>query len=294
MKLGDVVGGRYRLVQHIADGAMGRVYIAETEGLGARVAVKVLKQRLLKDEEFRIRFQREAQAVAAIDHPNVARFLDLILEEPTCLVMEYAAGPSLRELIEKEGPMQAPRVRKLAMRLCWALHAVHAAGVIHRDLKPANIVIVKTAEGEVLKLIDFGLAKLALPTQEKLTRAGEILGTPQYMAPEQIAGREVDVRSDVYALGCVMYEMLTGLPPYPDCTTDAEVLEAQVRRQPKPLHIAAPNTPPEIAAVIDRALAKLPDERFASMIELAHALETGAVPPRPSLLRRLWTRIKNA
>src|SRR5262249_31837143 len=136
MRQGDVVGGRYRLIQHIADGAMGRIYLAETEGLGARVVVKVLKPKMLKDEEFRIRFQREAQAVAAIDHPTGASFLDLVLDERTCLVREYAPGPSLRELLEKEGPMDAARARKLALRLCWALHAVHAAGVIHRDLKP--------------------------------------------------------------------------------------------------------------------------------------------------------------
>ena len=293
MKPGEVVGGRYRLVQHIADGAMGRIYLAETE-LHAKVVVKVLKPRLIKDEEFRIRFQREAQAVASIDHPNVAKFLDLVIGEPTCLVMEYAPGPSLRELLEKEGPMEAQRARKLALRLCWALHAVHAAGVIHRDLKPANIVIVKTAEGEVLKLIDFGLAKLALPSAEKLTRAGEILGTPQYMAPEQIAGREVDARADVYALGCVIYEMLSGLPPYPDCTTDAEVLESQVRKKPKPLRDVAPRTPASLAAIVDRCLAKLPDERPGSMIELAHALETGAAPPPLPLWKRLWARVKNA
>jgi serine/threonine-protein kinase len=247
------------------------------------VAVKVLKPELSVDRSLRVRFHKEAQALAPIRHPNVVRFIELVVGEPTLLVTEYAPGPTLREAIEKEGRLQPARASAIAVRLSWALHAVHAAGVIHRDMKPANVVLTPNPDGgETPKLIDFGLAKLGVAQHLRITRTGTILGTPQYMAPEQVAGRDVDARADVYALGCVLYEMLVGHPPFPDCVSDAEVLEAQVMRSFTPVQRIAPDVPDALAAVLEKMTAKLAIDRYPTMIEASHALSTWSTAPPES------------
>jgi serine/threonine-protein kinase len=204
---GAIIGGRFKLVEKLGGGAMGDVFVAENLAIGVRVAVKLLKPDLLADPHFRQRFQREAQAIASIEHPNVARFYDLVVGDPTFLVMEYVRGETLATRLRTAGRLSPGETVRFAIRLCWALRAAHAAGVIHRDLKPANVLLASDAEqGEVPKLIDFGLAKLATrPSEQSLTRTGQLVGTPQYMSPEQIAGKDVDARSDVYALGCLAY-----------------------------------------------------------------------------------------
>ncbi len=293
--VGDLLGERYKLIAHLGGGAMGQVFLAEDQSLGSRVAVKVLNASLLADKDYRLRFRREAQAVAIVDHPNVARFLDLGLTDPVYLVMEFADGPTLRDVIKREGRVPPRRTVAIIGRLSWALYAVHKTGVIHRDLKPANVVLVNSNEGESPKLIDFGLAKMALPSTAKLTRAGEIVGTPHYMAPELIAGRVADARCDVYALGAVMYQMLTGHQMFPDCVTDLEVLDSQVKRTPTPIRELVDGVSPVLEAVVERALRKLPDERFPNMIEMAHALRLveksldSAAPVRPPTL---WARLQ--
>ncbi len=225
----------------------------------------------------------------------MARFLDLGLTDPVYLVMEFADGPTLRDVIKREGRVPPRRTVAIIGRLSWALYAVHKTGVIHRDLKPANVVLVNSNEGESPKLIDFGLAKMALPSTAKLTRAGEIVGTPHYMAPELIAGRVADARCDVYALGAVMYQMLTGHQMFPDCVTDLEVLDSQVKRTPTPIRELVDGVSPVLEAVVERALRKLPDERFPNMIEMAHALRLveksldSAAPVRPPTL---WARLQ--
>jgi tRNA A-37 threonylcarbamoyl transferase component Bud32 len=285
---GDVVGDRYRIVRPIGHGAMGKVFLAENQAIGLRVAIKLLKPELLANPDFRLRFKHEAEAVAAIQHQNVARFLDLIVGDPTFLVMEFVDGPTLHQVIHREGKLPPRRAADIAVRLAWGLHAAHKAGVIHRDLKPSNILLQPDEEaGEVPKIIDFGLAKTATAAPSApLTRAGQIVGTPQYMAPEQIARKEVDARTDVYALGSVLYAMLCGRPPFTDNNDDVQLLYKQVHEPVEPVRVHAPHVPAELEDVVMRALAKSPADRFQSAAELARALvpavEKRAPRSRPS------------
>jgi tRNA A-37 threonylcarbamoyl transferase component Bud32 len=290
--VGMAIGGRYKLIERLGSGAMGDVFVAENVSIGAHVAVKLLKNELLTDASFRRRFQREAQAVAAITHPNVARFLDLVVGDPTFLVMEYVQGPTLAARIREMKRIPVERAVPIAVRLCWALRAAHAVGVIHRDLKPANVVLTADVEHDELpKLIDFGLAKLTPTASEggransSLTQSGQLVGTPQYMSPEQIAGKNVDPRSDIYALGCVLYEMLTGRAPFAG-DDDFQILYKQVNEPTEPLRRYAPEVPPALEAVVMRALAKRPEDRFGTMPELAHALESSLWGDHAGTVRR--------
>ena len=239
---GDVLGGRYRLRQQLGSGGMGDVYLAENVTLGMPVAIKILRPVLLSDPEFRRRFQNEAQAIASLRHPCIARFLDIVVGEPTFLVMDFVPGPTLLSVLEREKRLHLDRVLSNAFQLCWALQAVHAAGIIHRDVKPANVILTPDYErGEIPTLIDFGLAKLASRSNEALTRIGTAVGTPQYMAPEQVSGSaEIDCRADVYSMGCLLYEMLTGCRPF-DASDEASVLRKQLREQHEPISKLAPD-----------------------------------------------------
>jgi hypothetical protein len=214
-------------------------------------------------------------AIAAIEHRNVARFIDLVVGDPTFLVMEYVPGPTLQKVLRANGKLEPARALSLGVRLCWALEAAHRTGIIHRDVKPANVILAPDLElGEEPKLIDFGLAKVpTLVGAENLTRTGQIVGTPQYMSPEQIANREVDPRSDVYALGCLLYHLLAGAPPFTG--DDVQVLYKQIQEPAPPL---PPSVPPEIAQVVTRAIAKRPDDRYRSARELAMALQQTQSP----------------
>jgi serine/threonine protein kinase len=279
--IGDVVGGRYKLVESLGDGAMGQVFVAENQAMGWRVAIKLLKPDLLADASFRKRFQLEAMAIAAIEHRNVARFIDLVVGDPTFLVMEFVAGPTLAAVLKREKRIDPTRATNLVKRLCWALDSVHRAGVVHRDIKPANVILAPDPElGEEPKLIDFGLAKLAFAKpEEQLTRAGQFVGTPHYMSPEQIASRDVDARSDVYSLGCLLYHLVAGRPPFGG-TDDVQVLYKQIEQDPEPVRNLVPDVPLELEMVLRCALAKEPGQRFATMRDMAEAL--GKVDRRKS------------
>jgi serine/threonine-protein kinase len=270
---GDVIAGRYKLVERLGDGAMGQVFVAENLAIGRRVAVKVLRTELLADASFRQRFQHEAEAIAAIEHRNVARFLDLVVGDPTFLVMEYVRGSTLDGVLEKDKRLAPPRAVRIAQRLCWALEAAHSAGVIHRDIKPSNVIMCPDLEhDEEPKLIDFGLAKLAhAAVKAGLTRTGQIVGTPEYMAPEQISNKPVDARADVYALGCLLYELLTGRPPF-EGSDDVQVLYQQLHDTPAPLAKFITGAPKPLQDLLSRALQKKPEDRFQSMREMALAL----------------------
>jgi serine/threonine-protein kinase len=273
LSIGDVIADRYKLQQSLGYGGMGQVFVAENLAIGRRVAIKVLKPELLADAHFRTRFQYEAQAIASIEHRNVARFLDLVVGDPTFLVMEYVVGPTLAEALTKEKRFDVARAVHLATRLCWGLDAVHRAGVVHRDLKPANVILAADAElGEEPKIIDFGLAKLAHTSAEhQITRSGQIVGTPHYMSPEQVENRDIDPRADVYSLGCLLYHMLAGRPPFQG-DDDLAVLFQQVRNTPEPLARYVPDVPPELDLVVQRALAKEPRKRFRSTTVMAEQL----------------------
>jgi serine/threonine-protein kinase len=291
--IGDVVADRYRLVESLGSGAMGEVFVAENLVIGRRVAIKVVRPQLLADEQFRRRFQHEAEAIAAIDHRNVVRFMDLIVGDPTFLVMEFAPGPTLGRVLSDEGKLQPVRALNLAVRLAWALDAVHRAGVVHRDVKPANVILAPDPElGEEPKLIDFGLAKLAAARpEEQLTRAGQIVGTPYYIAPEQIGHRAVDGRGDVYSLGCVLFHMLTGRPPFV-ADDEMQILYQHMNLPPPSLRSLIGDAPSplidDLEPILARCLAKDPDQRFASMKQLIDALaRIDRRRPRPHGDRRV-------
>jgi eukaryotic-like serine/threonine-protein kinase len=271
--VGDVISGRYKLVQTLGDGAMGQVFVAENLAIGQKVALKVLKQELLADATFRMRFQQEAEAIAAVEHRNVARFLDLVVGDPTFIVMEYVRGPTLAQVIREKKRIPPLDAMFIAERLCWALDAAHQRGVVHRDIKPSNVILSPDVENEIEpKLIDFGLAKVAAASSEKgLTRTGQIVGTPDYMSPEQIANKEVDARSDVYSLGCLMFEMCVGRPPFSG-GDDVQVLYQQLQVKPDRVEDHVPDAPPEIDKLLAKALAKDPGARFQSMREMAEAI----------------------
>jgi tRNA A-37 threonylcarbamoyl transferase component Bud32 len=270
---GDVLGDRFRLLEHLGSGAMGDIYVAENVALGRRVAVKVLKPELVADPAFRQRFQQEAEAISAIEHRNVIRFLDLIVDDPIFLVMEYAAGPTLSAELRQEGRLPLLRAVHIARRLLHALDATHRAGIIHRDVKPANVILTPDPElGDEPKLIDFGLAKLASPVGgEPLTRAGQIVGTPAYMSPEQIGNKEVGPRSDLYSLGCVLYHMLAGRPPF-DISDEVQLIYLHINEAPPPLRQLCPELPEAVERLLARALAKQPEARFADAREMIEAL----------------------
>ena len=271
--IGEVIGGRFKLIKSLGSGGMGEVFVAENISIGMRVAVKLLRPELLANPEFRQRFQNEAQAVASIEHPNVARFFDLVVGDPTFIVMEYVRGVTLADRI-RLGALPIERALAIAQRLCWGLDAAHAAGVVHRDLKPANVLLAPDAEhGETPKLIDFGLAKLAAAAGDsQLTRTGQIIGTPAYMSPEQIKGEKIDGRADVYALGCVLFEMLTGRTPFASGADDVQILYRQMHEAPPSLGKLLPDVPSALDALMHKVLQKDPSLRFPSVQAMATAL----------------------
>lgn len=294
--IGAVIGGRYRVLELLGEGGMGQVFIAENMSIGLRVAIKVLRPELLAKAAFQTRFQREAQAIATIDHPNVVRFLDLVLGYPVFLVMELVRGPTLSELLQKEGQLDVRRAVTIAERLAWALVAVHAAGVIHRDLKPSNVIISKDRElGLAPKIIDFGVVRLASATDgQELTRVGQLVGTLHYVAPEQISSGQVDERADLYALGAVLYRMLAGRTPFADAPDESQLMYWVLEKDPPPLPSGA-DWPSDLPALLQELLAKSPGSRPRDAATVAERLkrirdrlEPSSAPASPPRPRSVW------
>jgi serine/threonine-protein kinase len=285
--VGRVLGARYRVLSRLGEGGMGTVYLCEHAVLGRRYAVKVLRPELAQDAELVARFRNEAVAASRIGGENVVDVLDFGVAEDgaSYYVMEALEGRSLAAVIGEDGPLAVPRALALLEQLCRALGAAHARGVVHRDVKPDNVFVVTGADGgERAKVIDFGISKVAEePSARRLTRAGAIIGTPEYMAPEQAAGEPVDHRADVYALGVLAYEVLTGTLPIV-ANTPVATLVAHQTRTPEAPSARRPGIPREVDAVVLAALAKRPEDRPASMEALAAALAAirrGAAPAPP-------------
>jgi Flp pilus assembly protein TadD/predicted Ser/Thr protein kinase len=275
--IGRLFKERFRVIETLGHGGMGTVYLAEQISIGRKVALKILHGGFARDEEFVRRFRDEARAAASVRHRNVVVVHDYDQTEDGHLfiAMEYLEGRHLGEVIRRGGPLHVNRVLQLGIQAAEGLYAAHRAGVIHRDVKPQNIMLV--GEEDEVKLLDFGIARLREPGRAGLTSAGMMMGTPEYMAPEQIEGGEPSERTDVYALGIVLYEMLTGVAPFAGPTVSA-VFSQQLQQRPSPVTGIRSNIPPALEGVIMKALEKQPDSRQRDMGEVIEGLRLAAAP----------------
>jgi serine/threonine protein kinase len=261
--------GRFRIVREVGRGGMGVVYEARQEGLDRRVAIKVLS--VPADREFRQRFGRESRAAASIEHPNVVPIYDAGEQDGSLFIaMRFVDGLHLGELVAQHRQLEPERVARIVSQVADGLDAVHSAGLIHRDIKPANILIANVGAGERAFITDFGIAKDAAATTA-YTQSGVLMGTIDYVAPEQIEGDRVDARTDVYALGCVVYYALTGKVPFPKAGVPAKMQSHLKDPPPRPSTVRR-DLPRSVDAVIERAMAKAPDDRFQSAGDFGRAV----------------------
>ena len=266
---GTTVAG-YRIEALIGRGGMGAVYRADEAGLGRKVALKVIAPELAADERFRERFLRESRIAASLDHPHVIPIYQAGEDEGVLfLAMRYVEGSDLAKVVAEEGALDPRRAVELLSQIAEALDAAHEKGLVHRDVKPSNVLIAVAGGREHCYLGDFGLTKRT-GSLSGVSVAGEIVGTLEYVAPEQITGNPLDERADVYSLGCVLYECLTGQSPFPRAT-DVALLWAHVHEEPTPPSQARPDLPKELDTVLARALAKEPGRRYRSASELLAA-----------------------
>jgi serine/threonine-protein kinase len=284
--IGRLINERFKVVALIARGGMGKVYRSEQAPLGRVCALKVLNPNYAgdSDPEFHKRFFLEASIASKLTHPNTVTIFDYgrTDDDVYYIAMEYLEGRTLHRAIREEAPFDEERGAHIARQICRALREAHSLGVIHRDLKPANIYLVDHAdEVDFVKVLDFGLVKSVDGTAEELTQAGLFMGSPKYMSPEQIRGDRVDARTDIYSLGIVLYEMITGKVPF-DRANSVNILMAHVNETPPPLRQINPScaVSPALEDVIFKCIAKDPATRFSSMDEVLAALKktgTGAL-----------------
>ncbi|MER7706607.1 serine/threonine-protein kinase [Kitasatospora sp. NPDC097605] len=268
----------YRLESEVGRGGMAVVYRAKDLRLGRTVAVKLLAPELSRNEVFRQRFIHESQAAAAIDHPHIIPVFEAGEADGILFIaMRFVEGGDLRALITRSGALPVGRAAGLALQIASALDAAHDHELVHRDVKPGNVLVAAGTDSEHpehLYLADFGLTKKSL-SLSGLTGIGQIVGTLDYAAPEQISGRPLDGRCDQYGLGCVVFEMLTGAPPF-HRESDLAVLWAHVNDPPPVLREHRPDLPSAVGTVVARALAKAPEERFASCLQFVAELRAAA------------------
>ncbi|HUF48508.1 MAG TPA: serine/threonine-protein kinase [Vicinamibacterales bacterium] len=275
-RIGTLLAGKYQVESRIGRGGMGVIYRGTHVRLGTPVAIKVISPDLDIDAEVASRFEREARAAASLAHPNIATIHDLgQLDDGTLYIaMEFIEGPTLKALIVRDGPMATDRVGQLVGQVVSALSVAHKRGIVHRDLKPQNVMVTTGPDGrEMAKLLDFGIAKSLDEGATQLTATGLSLGTPQYMAPEQAGGGLVDARSDLYSLGVILYEMLTGVVPFDDPSTPA-VLVKHLSAPPPRFAEQRPDLtlPADLEAIALRCLEKEPGRRFQTADELHAAI----------------------
>ncbi|MDB4956337.1 MAG: serine/threonine protein kinase [Myxococcales bacterium] len=273
--VGKLVLDRYLVVRKLGAGAMGAVYRGEDVKTRRQVAIKVLHDHLLHDPTMLARFRREATAAARLAHENVVGVLDVgeTADRTQLMILELASGPSLHDIMT--GPLERDRIIRLVKSLLHGLAHAHAAGLIHRDLKPDNVIVDSSTDGrEVPRIVDFGIAVLRGPEGgERLTGEGVIIGTPMYMAPEQAKGDEIDHRVDLFALGVIMYEMLSGEPPFSG--TSLEIALANINDDPPPVAERAPGVfvDPLLELYARKLMARRIAARFASADEALEVLE---------------------
>jgi eukaryotic-like serine/threonine-protein kinase len=289
--VGQVVAERYHVLQKLGEGGMGQVYLAEHVRMGRRSAVKVMSPSLARDPDAVSRFNREAANASRITHPNVAAIYDFgeTSDGLIYLAMEFVDGEPLTKIIQQLGNLPLARAVNIARQTADALTVAHELGIVHRDLKPDNIMIGRGREGaDMVKVVDFGIAKASQSEAQKVTRTGMVVGTPEYMSPEQLAGDKLDGRSDIYALGLVTFVMLTGRLPFPSDSAQ-EAMLMRLMEKPKTLAEMRPDIPwpPGLQAVFDKVLARDMNQRYAVAgdfgADLVRAAQAGGVQvPRTS------------
>jgi len=284
--VGQVVADRYHVVKKLGEGGMGQVYLAEHVKMGRRSAIKVMNPSMVHDPDAVARFNREASNASRITHPNVCAIYDFG-ETPDGLIylaMEFIEGEPLTDLIEREGALPVTRAAAIFLQTADALQAAHDLGIVHRDLKPDNIMLSRRkGGGDTVKVVDFGIAKAVGGDEagQKVTKTGLVVGTPEFMSPEQLSGDTLDGRSDLYSLALVLYRMLTGKLPF-EATSVQETMIKRLTDEPTTLADARPDLsfPPGLQPVLDTALARTPTERYQSVAKFA--ADVAAVTGRPT------------
>jgi serine/threonine-protein kinase len=293
--VGSIIADRYNVIRKLGQGGMGQVYLVEHVKMGRKSALKVMHPGMVKDVDAITRFNREAANASRISHPNVAAVYDFgeTADGVIYLAMEFVDGPTLTKIIEEAGGLPLKRAGEIARQTADALAVAHDLGIVHRDLKPDNIMIGKTRSGDdLVKVVDFGIAKSGNAAQ-KVTKTGNIVGTPDYMSPEQLAGDTLDYRSDIYSLGLVTFNMLTNTLPFPS-DSPQESMIMRLTDKPKTLAEMRPdvNWPADVQAVMDKALERRAAARYQAATDfardLSRAIEQMVVPPtrvaRPTTL----------
>ena len=280
--VGELLDGRYRIERKVGEGGMSFVYLAHEEGTGERFAIKVLSPSLSEEQNAMARLRREAGLGSRLAHPNVCHIVRLgeTAEGLVYVVMPYVEGELLADRTHRVGHVPLAQVVTWVREIAGGLDVAHRLAIVHRDLKPENIMICRRPDGtEYAVVMDFGLAKerKAGPELEKLTATGMVLGTPEFMSPEQLRGKPLDARTDIYSLALVAYEMLTGKLPF-DGRTQQETMIARLRSEPVPLRHMRPdlNLPATVERVLQRAMAREPDRRYRSAPEFGDALAAAA------------------
>ncbi len=283
--IGQTLFGTYTVTQKLGEGAMGDVYLAEQRKTGQRLAIKLLNDRALQDAETVARFHREARVISMLTHPNIVRVF--IFGETRSgvpyMAMEHIDGTPMEQEVVR-GPMPEERVKKIARQMLSAIGEAHDVGVMHRDLKPENVLLTEhRGQKDFVKILDFGIAKVA-NSKQQLTQSGIVYGTPAYMSPEQAQALDIDARSDIYSLGCMMYEMLTGKLPF-DAKTALKILEMQAFATAEPIESFV-SISPELARVVETAMRKEPEHRYQTAAKMLEALDAvdGKTdkPPEPT------------
>ncbi len=288
--IGSVVADRYHIMEKLGEGGMGAVYLGEHVKMGRKSAIKVMSKSMANDADAIARFNREAANASRINHPNVCAIYDFgeTADGLIYLAMEFIAGESLTQLLDREGALPPARAARITTQVADALAAAHELALVHRDLKPDNIMVTTGRDGdEVVKVVDFGIAKaMGSDENQQVTRTGLVVGTPEYMSPEQLSGDQLDGRSDLYSLALVLYRTLTDKLPF-EADTAQEVMIKRLTDEPLPLNEAIPGAhfPPKLQEVIDWGLQRMPGERcdnaatFGKMVaEAVSAIPDAAAP----------------